>query len=491
MALQYGTASSGTFSTRPFVLRLEMTEDSVTYVSGGATNYSSMSWSLYMDPPGNYTTYNLDGSSSAYAVKIGTTTIASGTLVYDFRTDRYSSQLIASGTRNVSHIASGARTISYNATGSDSHTGAPLGTVTTTSRNMTLTLATPPTPAPGAPTYLSASSNNSNGIDLYWGGATGTIDSYDVWYSGSATGNPGANDVDFNTASTSLNLTSAQIGASQGDYRYFWVRAKNAGGASPWYPSGNGVQGQVAYTSRTANFYYNDGSGGFTSRTATSADNYIVTTPTPSRSGYNFSGWYNATSGGTLQVGAAAQYTIPSDGTNLYAQWTQAVVTPSWTTAGQTVNAIATLGLAYKNTSGGTQTVSATNGSTYTVYSGSLPNGLALASNGQLTGTPKAQGIFNFVIRATSITGHTADSGTIQIVSYPPGYRLTTDAGAKVQFTTAKRYVGPNLNTTNLDGQVVTADAYGYTPLTMMKRFIGVGQPGADVNGWINIVNKI
>lgn len=343
--------------------------------------------------------------------------------------------------------------------------------------------------APGAPTYLGASYSNPNGIDLYWGGATGTVDSYAVYWASSASATPNIDD--FTTTNTSYSATAGDLGASQGDYRYFWVRAKNTGGYSPWYPSGNGIQGQVAYPSRTATFYYNDGSGGSTSRTATSENSYITTTPTPSRSGYNFSGWFDSTSGGSVVVGGAVSYTIPFDGKSLYAQWTQAVVTPSWTTEGQVVNPIATLGLAYKATDGSTESVSATNGSTYTVYSGSLPNGLTLASNGQITGTPKAQGIFNFVIRATSITGHTTDSGTIQIVSYPPGYRLTTDAGAKVQFTTAKRYVGPNLNTTNLDGQVVTADAYGYTPLTMMKRFIGIGQPGADANGWINIVNKI
>lgn len=62
--------------------------------------------------------------------------------------------------------------------------------------------------------------------------------------------------------------------------------------------------------------------------------------------------------------------------------------------------------------------VSATNTSSYSVASGSLPPGINLnTSTGALTGTPTTPGTYNFVIRATG-AGGTADTGTLTIVVY-------------------------------------------------------------------------
>lgn len=59
--------------------------------------------------------------------------------------------------------------------------------------------------------------------------------------------------------------------------------------------------------------------------------------------------------------------------------------------------------------------VTASNGPTYSVFSGALPTGLSLnTSTGAITGTPSALGVFTFVIRATNATG-TADTGTLTI----------------------------------------------------------------------------
>ena len=46
-----------------------------------------------------------------------------------------------------------------------------------------------------------------------------------------------------------------------------------------------------------------------------------VTAPTPTRSGYTFNGWYNASSGGSLIVSGGGSYT-PTASITLYAQWT-------------------------------------------------------------------------------------------------------------------------------------------------------------------------
>jgi len=52
--------------------------------------------------------------------------------------------------------------------------------------------------------------------------------------------------------------------------------------------------------------------------------------------------------------------------------------------------------------------VSATEAASYSVFSGSLPFGLSLnTSTGAITGSPASPGTFNFVIRATNVTGST------------------------------------------------------------------------------------
>ena len=62
--------------------------------------------------------------------------------------------------------------------------------------------------------------------------------------------------------------------------------------------------------------------GGTVSPTSSLVDSGTsVTLPTPTRAGYTFSGWYTATSGGSLIGTAGASYT-PSATITLYAQWT-------------------------------------------------------------------------------------------------------------------------------------------------------------------------
>jgi hypothetical protein len=59
--------------------------------------------------------------------------------------------------------------------------------------------------------------------------------------------------------------------------------------------------------------------------------------------------------------------------------------------------------------------VSATEAASYSVFSGALPDGLSLnTSTGAITGTPTSPGVFNFVIRATNVTGN-RNTGTLTI----------------------------------------------------------------------------
>jgi hypothetical protein len=72
--------------------------------------------------------------------------------------------------------------------------------------------------------------------------------------------------------------------------------------------------------------------------------------------------------------------------------------------------------------------VSASETASYSVFSGALPGGLSLnTSTGAITGTPTTPGIFTFVIRATNVTG-TANTGTLTI---------TVTSGGKVWNGTA------------------------------------------------------
>jgi hypothetical protein len=73
------------------------------------------------------------------------------------------------------------------------------------------------------------------------------------------------------------------------------------------------------------------------------------------------------------------------------------------------VNSSARVGIAYSDG------VSASETASYSLFSGTIPNGLSLnTSTGAITGTPTTPGTFNFVIRATNVTGST-NTGTLTI----------------------------------------------------------------------------
>ncbi len=77
-------------------------------------------------------------------------------------------------------------------------------------------------------------------------------------------------------------------------------------------------------TSYTVTFDANGGSVGTTSKTVTNGGTYGEL-PTPTRSGYTFSGWYTQTSGGT-QIASSMTVSLTANQT-LYAHWVE-VVTP-------------------------------------------------------------------------------------------------------------------------------------------------------------------
>jgi uncharacterized repeat protein (TIGR02543 family) len=214
---------------------------------------------------------------------------------------------------------------------------------------------------------------------------------------------------------------------------------------------------------------YNANSGTVDPASASVDRGSAVTLPTPSRSGYSFNGWFTASSGGTSVGGGSASYT-PTKDITIYAQWT--VLAPGFTDESVT----GTLYINQDISSTGNASVSATNTTSYSLqYSGTGLNPTSWlsinATTGALSGSTSIPGVYTFKVVATGTS--VANSNTITITVVYPGKRINSSLG-QAQFATAKRY---DLATSS------------WVPLALMKRFVGVGQPGADANGWAHISN--
>lgn len=119
------------------------------------------------------------------------------------------------------------------------------------------------------------------------------------------------------------------------------------------------------WTAKTFTVSYNVNGGNAlspASKTVTYAATY-GTLPTPSRTGYNFAGWYTAASGGS-QVSAATKVTITANQT-LYAHWTPKTFTVSYNPNGGNAISPASKTVTYAATYGALPTPSRT-GYTFT-----------------------------------------------------------------------------------------------------------------------------
>jgi hypothetical protein len=147
-----------------------------------------------------------------------------------------------------------------------------------------------------------------------------------------------------------------------------------------------------------------------------------------------------------------------------------------------TINPLSVLNVTYLGSDGFTESVAASSTNSYSVISAvsppagslaGLPPGILLgSSSGRLTGAPTSLGTYTFRIRATSSAGKTADTANLTITVQPPVRRMT-GATSSVQATTLKRFVGPNLSTTNASGQTIQADSSGYVDVSRVMRFNG------------------
>jgi uncharacterized repeat protein (TIGR02543 family) len=85
----------------------------------------------------------------------------------------------------------------------------------------------------------------------------------------------------------------------------------------------------------TSTVTYNANGGSVSLGSATVNTGSATTLPTPSRTGYTFSGWYTASSGGTRVGGGGSSYTVSAN-TTLYAQWTPNTYTITYNGNGNT-----------------------------------------------------------------------------------------------------------------------------------------------------------
>lgn len=165
-----------------------------TYVSGGAENYSTVSWSLVLSPITNG--YNWSYSSTvpvSYKVTINGTDYTGNIMSYDGR----STVTIQSGTQNVTHNNDGTKAISFNFSVWDNVSASYLPGSASGNGNLTLTTIARYTSI----TSFTVSKRNETSLVFNWGTAN-TIDY--LWYSTNNGGNWTGLDV---TDGTSGNFT--------------------------------------------------------------------------------------------------------------------------------------------------------------------------------------------------------------------------------------------------------------------------------------------
>ena len=221
----------------------------------------------------------------------------------------------------------------------------------------------------------------------------------------------------------------------------------------------------------TINYNANGGTGTTTATKWTYPSNSgFVAFNAFSRTGFTFVGWGTSASSTTTSYQPGDQYvgsTETSSGSvTLFAIWTETMPVFSDVSITQT-------GILGRNISlNPDRRVSATPVQSYSIlYSGGGQNPtswLSINSSGDLSGIPDKIGLYTFIVRANNGVGKDQDSPLLSITISPAGKRFTP---SPVQLSTAKRFQAGS----------------GFLDLTIMRRFIGIGQPGADANGWISI----
>ncbi len=163
--------------------------------------------------------------------------------------------------------------------------------------------------AANMPSNVTASAGTSTaGVNIGWA-AVDDATGYEVWRNTSSVTN-GAQRIQTTSA-----VAYTDTAAAAGTTYWYWVKSITPDGTSDFGPS---VSGWRAYADITVTFNANGGSVNPASKPYSPTKTY-GSLPTPLRTGYDFNGWYTASSGGT-QVTTAS--TVPTANTTLWAHWT-------------------------------------------------------------------------------------------------------------------------------------------------------------------------
>ena len=223
-------------------------------------------------------------------------------------------------------------------------------------------------------------------------------------------------------------LTVSGVPTSAGTYS-FNVTASNDGGsdtqsksisiAAPPNPSWDST---AAFATGKVNQGY------FQTRTAsntTSISSASTTAPglSASGSGSTLTLQGTPTAAGTFSVSATANGVSGSTPATLSTTVTiNPLVIPTWSDT--SLSSDFRVGVSYATTSSGNNSVSATNATSFSVVSGSLPAGISGSTSGStytLSGTPTVRGSYSFTLRATNSDGNaTPDQNFSGTVTHPP-----------------------------------------------------------------------
>ena len=197
------------------------------------------------------------------------------------------------------------------------------------------------------------------------------------------------------------------------------------------------------------------------------------------------------TSAGTFSVSATANGASGTTPATLSTTVTiDPLVVPTWSDT--SLSSDFRVGVSYASSSGGNNSVSATNATSFSVVSGSLPAGISGARSGTtytLSGTPTTRGAYSFTLRASNSDGNATPDQTFSgNVTHPPLWtdetlaafsqgRSYSDA-VTVSTSTAVTWAitsgslpvgitaaasGTNTNTYTLSGTPTGSGAYSFT----------------------------
>lgn len=369
--------------------------------SGGQ---NTISWSASVTD--NNASFGGFGDSGFWNVTIGPYVVVNASGAYDFGANSPAQYFPRSESGTLTGVPAGTYTVTGTFRGNVGST--IVGTATIAAFNVFVSDPPPPPPAPTAVSVESLS-RSANGQDISLTSSTSSFSgsggyyqwrwSYDnaSWSAGITMSGRSGSGSGFSSA----NTIYVQVIAIDSAGNSGWSgSASIAGISAPSWSTGTALSAATRGSAYSATVIASPSTGYSLVSQSGGTGTYTVTN---NGSSATISGTPTATGTASVTV-RAANYDRTTDRTFTF---TVRPALPVFSDA--SVNSSARVGVAYSDAVAASETAS------YSVFSGALPGGLSLnTSTGAITGTPTTPGTFNFVIRATNVTGST-NTGTLTI----------------------------------------------------------------------------